>query len=262
MEPAPEVSVVIPFFNEEGNIIPLLEELVPELDGLGLPWEVVAVDDGSQDGTHEELCSAARRWPQLRHLRFAENRGQTAAFDAGFKAARGELIATMDGDRQIDPKDLPLMVEQLRRDGVDFVYGWRRDRRDPFLKRVSTKIANKVRNRLTGEDIADTGCPLKLFRSEVLAGMKLYTGMHRFFITLAHIDGYRSSQMVVRHRPRVVGSSKYGVWNRVFRALKDCLTVRWMQRRHFRYEVEELPADGASGENPSREESSRSEEGA
>ncbi len=148
----------------------------------------------------------------------------------------------MDGDLQIDPKDIPAMLGRLAEGEVDFVYGWRKDRRDPWSKRVSTKIANAVRNRLTREHINDTGCPLKVFRREIIDRMKLFTGMHRFFITLAHMDGWRSAEMVVHHRPRLHGTSKYGMWNRVFRALRDCLVVRWMMKRHLRYEVDEVSA--------------------
>lgn len=255
MSERPHLSVVIPFFNEEGNVLPLFEELVPCFERIEGEVEVVAVNDGSRDRTHEELEEAVRRWPCIRYYAMQENAGQTAAFDAGFKRARGVLVATMDGDRQIDPADLPEMVALLEKEQVDFVYGWRKDRRDSLVKRVSTKVANGVRNWLTKESIPDTGCPLKVFRREVLAGMKLFNGMHRFFITLGHLDGYRSAQMVVRHRARMVGESKYGVWNRVFRALRDCLTVRWMQKRALRYDCREVPsgvtrsgASGATGE--------------
>ncbi|MEZ6196022.1 MAG: glycosyltransferase family 2 protein [Planctomycetota bacterium] len=236
----PDLSIVIPFFNEEDNIAPLFAELLPVLDGIGRPFEVVAVDDGSTDATLERLRHEASLRPEIRLLRQLENRGQTAAFDAGFKAARGALVATMDGDLQIDPSDLPAMIERLETEGVDFVYGRRADRQDSFSKRVSTKIANAIRNRLTWEKIPDTGCPLKLFRAEVVKSFKLHDGMHRFFITLAHIEGFRSTEMRVRHRHRVHGSSKYGVMNRVFRALRDCLVVRWMIVRHLRYRTEEI----------------------
>jgi dolichol-phosphate mannosyltransferase len=242
---APRLSVVIPFFQEQENVAPLFAELLPILAGLPGGYEVVAVDDGSTDGTLAALRAVQTQDDNLRVLVLDRNRGQTAAFEAGFLAARGRLIATMDGDLQIDPRDLPVMVAQLEREGADFVYGWRRDRKDPFLKRVSTRVANAIRNLLTHERIHDTGCPLKVFRRSVIERMKLFSGMHRFFITLAHMDGWRSSEMVVRHRPRRFGRSKYGVRNRVFRALRDCLVVRWMMSRHLRYEVRELPAVAA-----------------
>lgn len=236
----PDVSVVIPFYDEEGNVLPLLDELVPVLRLAAPGFEIVAVDDGSRDGTAAALAAAQARHPALRVLRLRRNSGQTAAFEAGFRAARGRVVVTMDGDLQIDPRDIPLMLDRLARGDVDFVYGRRKDRKDDFVKRVSTRIANAVRNRLTRERIADTGCPLKAFRAEVVKRMKLFTGMHRFFVTLAHLDGFRSAELDVRHRPRHSGRSKYGVWNRVFRALRDCLVVRWMMSRHLRYEVEEV----------------------
>lgn len=239
------LSVVIPFFNEEENVDPLFEELIPVLRGTSREFEVVAVDDGSVDGTAERLRQAASRFPEISVLRIIKNSGQTAAFEAGFRRARFRLVATMDGDLQIDPADLPRMVHQLETGGVDFVYGWRKSRRDPLLKRISTRIANRVRDWLTGESIPDTGCPLKVFKSEVVKRMKLFNGMHRFFITLAHMDGYRSSQMTVNHRPRRHGVSKYGLWNRLFRSLRDCFAVRWMMRRHLKYELAgESPAGG------------------
>lgn len=240
MTSSPEVSVVIPFYNEEHNVLPLFAELSPILADLGKSFEVVAVDDGSSDGTSDGLAEAVRRFPGVRHIRLTRNSGQTAAFEAGFRAARGAVIATMDGDLQIDPRDLPAMLRLREEAKVDFVYGWRKDRQDDFLKRVSTKIANAVRNWLTRERINDTGCPLKVFRREILDRMKLFNGMHRFFITLAHLDGYRSAELIVHHRPRIHGKSKYGVRNRVLRALRDCLVVRWMMSRHLRYEAREV----------------------
>jgi glycosyltransferase involved in cell wall biosynthesis len=246
MAAAPEVSVVIPFYDEEENVAPLFAELVPVLEACAPAYEIVAVNDGSRDRTQQALLEAAGRHPRVRCLRLARNSGQTAAFEAGFRAARGRIVVTMDGDLQIDPRDVPLMLQRLGQGDVDFVYGWRKDRQDDFLKRVSTKVANAVRNRLTRERIPDTGCPLKAFKAEVVKRMKLFTGMHRFFITLAHMDGWRSAQMVVRHRPRQHGRSKYGVWNRVFRALRDCLVVRWMMVRHLRYEVDEAAAPPAA----------------
>ncbi|MAG58410.1 MAG: glycosyltransferase [Planctomycetes bacterium] len=246
---APEVSVVIPFFEEEANVAPLFEELLPILDGMGLGFEVVGVDDGSTDATRARLYEVAARRDEVRVLHFEKNHGQTAAFEAGFAAARGRWIVTMDGDLQIDPADVPRMLAYCDERGVDFVYGWRKDRKDNFVKRASTRIANAVRNFLTHERITDTGCPLKVFRAEILHRMKLFNGMHRFLITLAHMDGWTSAEMVVAHRHRQHGRSKYGVMNRVFRALRDCFSVRWMMKRHLRYDVAESPAS-ATGDEP------------
>ena len=236
----PDLSVVIPFYNEEENITPLFSELYPILSEMGRSFEIVAVNDGSRDQTLRNLRMAQARYPLLRVIDLGRNTGQTAAFEAGFRAAKGRLIATMDGDLQIDPHDLPRMMNLMEEKQVDFVFGWRKNRKDSFLKRVSTKVANAVRNWLTKESIPDTGCPLKLFRAEILKRMKLFNGMHRFFITLAHMDGWTSAQMIVNHRHRQHGESKYGMWNRVFRALRDCFSVRWMMKRHLKYEAYEV----------------------
>ncbi len=238
------LSVVIPVYNEEDNVDPLLAELAPVLDALEPAHEMIQIDDGSRDTTAARLQAAAARYPRLRVLTFAKNAGQSAAFDAGFRAARGAVVATMDGDLQLDPRDLGRLLARLGQGDVDFVYGRRQRRADGVLKLLSTKIANGVRNAITGERIVDTGCPLKVFRREVLDRLALFHGAHRFFITLAHLEGFRSAEEPVAHRPRQAGTSKYGVWNRVFRAWRDCLAVRWMQSRKFRYEVSELDAAG------------------
>lgn len=248
----PHISVVIPVFDEESNVAPLVEELMPVVAGLGVAYEVIVVNDGSRDRTHEALVALRARHPALRYLRLAKNTGQTAGFDAGFRAARGELVVTMDGDLQIDPADIPRLLTRMRQGDVDFVFGRRMKRKDGFLKSASTKIANSVRNWLTGESIVDTGCPLKVLRREVVDRIPLYKGMHRFFITLAHIEGFRTAEVPVAHRPRRSGTSKYGVWNRVFRALRDCLVVRWMQSRHFAYDVAEIGASGNVQQETSR----------
>ncbi|MEE9395096.1 MAG: glycosyltransferase family 2 protein [Planctomycetota bacterium] len=230
----PELSLVIPFFNEEGNVRALFAELDPIVVDLPYGVEVIAVDDGSTDDTATHLAASARRYPNLKILTCAENKGQSAAFALGFRAARGRLVATLDGDLQIDPRDLPEMLNQLERDGVDLVYGWRKERCDPWSKRFSTRIANAVRNFILGESIHDTGCPLKVFRAEVLATLPYFEGMHRFYISLAHRQGWTSSEMIVRHRPRYGGLSKYGIRNRLFRSLRDCLAVRWMDARGWK----------------------------
>jgi glycosyltransferase involved in cell wall biosynthesis len=196
----------------------------------------VLVDDGSTDGSDEIIANLARTGGGfVRGLHLRANRGQTAAFDAGFKAARGRFVVTIDADLQNDPADIPRLVEML--DRYDAAVGYRRQREDTWVRRISSRIANAVRNRLSDDDIIDTGCSLKAFRRECLADLKLYTGMHRFLPTLLRIEGYRVTQLPVSHRPRVAGTSKYGVGNRVFRAFADLLAVRWMKKRHLGYEV-------------------------
>jgi glycosyltransferase involved in cell wall biosynthesis len=238
--------VVVPVFNEEDNVRPLVSELIPALDAITPAHEVILVNDGSRDRTHEELLAVRAGHPgRLRYLRLARNTGQSAAFDAGFRAARGEFVVTMDGDLQIDPADIPRLWARMQQGDVDFVFGRRMNRKDGFVKGASTKIANSIRNLLTGEKIVDTGCPLKVLRREVVDRIPAFSGMHRFYITLAHIEGFRTAEVPVSHRPRRSGKSKYGVFNRVFRALRDCLVVRWMQARHVAYEVAEI---GPAGE--------------
>ena len=234
--PAPYLSVVVPVYDERDNLNPLVEELVPVLASLGRGFEILLVDDGSEDGSAEKIADLVRSHPGVRGLHFRTNRGQTAAFDAGFKAARGRVVVTLDADLQNDPRDIPGLLAALE-EGNDAAVGYRSVRRDSRLKRVSSWIANSVRNALSGDDIIDTGCSLKAFRRESLSRIKLYTGMHRFFPTLLRIEGCRVVQVPVRHRERRAGRSKYGVTNRVFRAFADLLVVRWMKKRHLGYEV-------------------------
>jgi glycosyltransferase involved in cell wall biosynthesis len=211
-------------------------ELLSVLRPLGPPFEILLVDDGSIDGTAEKIAAAARRDPEVRGLHFKSNRGQTAAFDAGFKNARGAIVVTMDADLQNDPRDIPALIAAL--EGHDAAVGYRATRRDTFVRRVSSRIGNALRNRISGDDIIDTGCSLKAFRTEALRSIKLYTGMHRFLPTLIRIEGGRVVQIPVGHRPRTAGASKYGIWNRVFRSFADLLVVRWMTSRHLGYEVD------------------------
>lgn len=231
----PDVSVVVPVFEERENLGPLVDEILVALAPSGLAVEIVLVNDGSRDGSAETIAELARLRPGVRGLHFRENRGQSAAFDAGFKAARGTYVVTMDADLQNDPGDIPALLAAL--EDHDAAVGYRRIRHDSWVRRASSVIANGVRNRLSGDDIVDTGCSLKAFRAEALEGLKLYTGMHRFLPTLLRIEGRSVVQLPVNHRPRRAGRSKYGVWNRVFRAFADLLAVRWMKKRRLGYEV-------------------------
>jgi dolichol-phosphate mannosyltransferase len=232
----PEISIVAPVYNEVENVDPLVAELLAVLRPLGRPFEIVLVDDGSNDGTAAKIAAAARGEPEVRGLHLKANSGQTAAFDAGFKAARGAIVVTIDADLQNDPHDIPALLAAL--DGNAAAVGYRTTRRDTFLRRASSQIANAVRNRISGDDIIDTGCSLKAFRVDALRAIKLYTGMHRFLPTLIRIEGGRVVQIPVGHRPRTAGESKYGLWNRAFRSFADLLVVRWMTSRHLGYEVD------------------------
>lgn len=239
-----KLSIVIPLYNEEECVLPMLTELMPIAQSIDPDVEVILVNDGSTDATHDRILEAQARWPdRIRYLTFKKNCGQTAAIDAGFKHARGDFIVMMDGDMQVDPADLPMMVEKAR--DYDLVHGWRWKRKDTWFKRLQTKIANGVRNWLTKSDVQDTGCPIKVFRREVVETFKLFKGMHRFFVTLARMEGFRTLEVKVNHRPRAAGTSKYGMWNRVFRALRDTFAIRWMMARHYKYEVSEVVAPRA-----------------
>lgn len=236
------LSIVLPAFNEEGNILPLsgeLAEVLPHLAGWSV--ECVFVDDGSTDGTRREMIAARARYPALgiRIIALDGNYGLTTAMDAGFKAARGGVVATLDTDRQNDPRDLPRLLAELGR--ADVVIGIRVRRRDSFVKRASSKIANAIRNRATREEVADTGCSLKVYRKAYLDRLKLFTGLHRFLPTLLKMEGARVAQVPVNHRPRAAGRAKYGLANRLAGPLADLLAVRWMMKRHVRYRTEELP---------------------
>jgi dolichol-phosphate mannosyltransferase len=231
-------SIVIPVYNEEDNIKPLIAELREVLSVLGWSYEIVFVDDGSRDRSLEILKAAASQDPQIRIIRFKKNTGQTAAFDAGFKAVQGDIVVTMDADLQNDPHDIPRLVEKIGE--FDIVCGWRHQRKDPWIKIVSSKIANFVRNKLSQEEIVDTGCSLKAYKRECLQKLKLFNGMHRFLPTLAKMEGCTVTQVKVNHRPRRFGTTKYTISNRMVRAFTDLLAVSWMKRRHLDYKIEEI----------------------
>lgn len=234
------LSVVAPAYNESANLAGLVAEVADVLSPLGRAWEVLIVDDGSTDDSVTTLRALRARYPQLRVIRMARNSGQTAALDAGLKHTRGRFVATLDADRQNDPAEIPRLLAVLESGECDFAGGWRARRNDPWLRRVSTRIANGVRNRLTGERIRDSACGLKVFRRECVAGLKLFHGLHRFLPTLVRLEGFRVREIEVNHRPRTAGAAKYGVWNRVFKALRDTFAVRWMRRRMIRYEASEM----------------------
>ena len=223
----PELSVVIPVFNEGPNIEPLYRELTATLEAWGRPYELVFVDDGSTDGTFAALATLHEGDPRLRAIQFRRNFGQTAAFAAGFAAARGRLIATTDGDLQNDPRDIPMLVGRID-DGFDVVCGWRKERKDPFLsRRLPSMIANRVISWATGVHLNDYGCSLKVFRSEVVKPLRLYGELHRFLPALASEQGVRIAELAVNHRARMHGRSKYGI-GRTLRVILDLITVKFL----------------------------------
>lgn len=232
-----ELSLVVPAYNERDNLAPLLAEITAALSGTS--YEVIIVDDGSSDGSLDALKALRRQYAELRVIAFERNAGQTAAFAAGFRAARAPIVVTLDADLQNDPADIPKIVDTLQRSGATAVAGYRAARRDTAWKRLQSRIANGVRNHLNGEVIRDTGCSLKAFRIEAVKDLPLFTGMHRFLPTLIKMRGGTVTEVAVGHRPRKYGVTKYGMWNRVLRSLADAFAVRWMQRRALRYRIKE-----------------------
>ena len=223
----PEISVVIPLFNEIENVEDLCRELKGALDPLNRPYEVLLVDDGSKDGTGARAQALAKDDPALRVLRLRRNFGQTAAFSAGFDHARGLLVVTSDGDLQNDPRDIGAMLSKLEEgEGYDIVCGWRKNRHDPLSKKIPSFFANHLISWATGVEIHDYGCSLKVLRADVVKGIRLYGEMHRFIPAVASSMGVRVAEVVVNHRPRTRGVSKYGI-GRTTRVLLDLFTVKF-----------------------------------
>ena len=232
-----EISVVVPVFNEEGNLPVLIPTLVEVLKGLGRSYEMIFVDDGSSDGSRRVLREMASQYPFIRVLRLKENRGLSTALVAGIREARVKKIAQRDSDLQNDPADIPRLLEYL--DRYDMATGWRQKREDSWLKKISSKIGNSVRNRVSGEDIHDSACTLRAFKKECIQEIPVFNGMHRFLSTLVKMGGYRIIEVPVSHHPRKSGKSKYNIRNRAMRSFIDLLGVRWMKGRRIQYDVEE-----------------------
>jgi dolichol-phosphate mannosyltransferase len=232
-----EISVVVPVYNEEGNLRVLIPKLIGVLEGLECSFEMIFVDDGSSDGSPNILRDMASQYPSLRVLRLRENRGLSTALVAGIRETRGEKIVTLDSDLQNDPADIPKLLEYL--DRYDMATGWRQKREDSWLKKISAKIANAVRNWVSGENIHDSACTLRAFKKECIQDIPAFNGMHRFLSTLVKMEGYRIIEVPVSHHPRRFGKSKYNIRNRMVRSFIDLLAVRWMKRRTIHYDIEE-----------------------
>jgi len=237
--PTLDVALVIPVYNERDNLPLLIDEITHAVGGTGRRYEIVAVDDASTDGSLDVLRGLERDHPELRVVALAEHAGQTAALAAGFRAACSRVVVTLDADLQNDPADVPALLAELERSSAAAVVGYRVNRHDSGWKRLQSRIANGVRNRLNRETIRDTGCSLKAFRADAVRALPLFDGMHRFLPTLVRMGGGTVVEVPVRHRPRRFGRTKYGMWNRVFRSFADALAVRWMQRRALRYRIRE-----------------------
>jgi glycosyltransferase involved in cell wall biosynthesis len=233
----PWISVVIPIKDERDNLLALTDQLIKVLQGReeskNAPFEIIYVDDGSTDGSSEILDRLASEHRAVTVLHFDRNYGQSAGFDAGFKRSSGALVVTMDGDLQNDPEDIGLLLSYAN--DYDLVCGWRTERHDTVMRKISSRVANVVRNAVTGDRVHDTGCSLKIFRRRVIDRLPLFNGMHRFFPALALMHGFTVTEVPVRHHPRRHGISKYGVGNRLFKGLYDLMAVRWMHSRVLRY---------------------------
>lgn len=237
----PGLAVVIPFHNEQGNVVALIEEIESVVAGVG-DYELIAVDDGSTDATARVLERVAARLPALRILSLGRNRGQSAAIVNGVRAARAPLIATLDGDGQNPPQDIPRLLQAYHAGCANrplLVMGWRRARSDSVLRRLSSRFANRLRNVLLGDGCPDTGCGLKVFARDDFLGLPAFDHMHRFLPALFVRAGGEVVSIAVSHRPRRSGRSKYGVRNRLWVGLVDLVGVLWLQRRACRFEAEE-----------------------
>lgn len=232
-------SVVVPLKNEEENIRDLIQELEPIMASLEKPWELLCIEDGSTDNTLAILKDLARSKPYLKIVAFTKNYGQSSAFDAGFRQAQGEFVITLDGDRQNDPADIPAMLKAMG--NGDMVCGHRQKRRDTWVKKITSKLANFVRRRVCEDGVQDTGCSLKVYRTSSLRKIKMYQGMHRFLPALFKIEGFNIIELPVNHRERTKGKTKYNFFNRSFNTIADMLAVRWMKKRHLNYQIKERP---------------------
>lgn len=230
-------SIIIPIYNEEENIIPLIEEIEKAMQPFQEPWEVLCIDDGSSDSSLNILKDLQKTKNFVRILVFDKNYGQTSAFDAGFKNGRGEIFITMDGDRQNDPNDIPKLIEALN--DCDMACGWRVNRKDTWTKRVTSSIANMVRSRVCQDGLQDANCSLKAFSSEKFRSIKMFHGMHRFLPTLFSIEGFIIKPIPVNHRERPRGTSKYSIFNRFLGPITDMFAVYWMRKRHLSYRFKE-----------------------
>jgi len=227
-----DISIIVPVFDEEDNVLPLAREIAGALDREPRTFELVFVDDGSRDKTWDRIQEARRLDPRVRGVRHARNSGQSSALWTGIESTTGGFIGTLDGDLQNDPADLPRLFAELN--GVDFVSGIRVNRQDNWLRRISSGIARRARKAVLGADIRDTGCALRAFKRAALDGVFPFSGWHRFLPILVQGAGATTKEVPVNHRPRVAGVSKYGVWDRLGRGIFDLIGVRWYQKRRLR----------------------------
>lgn len=234
----PEISVVLPCHNEQDNLQPLVDAIRKALDPLPRSYEIVITDDRSSDGSWALLQKLAAADARIRAQRFEKQCGQSAALWAGMRAAHGKIIVTLDADLQNDPADLPKLLAGL--DKADCVCGSRveaRGKGDSWVRVASSRIANGIRNKLSGETITDAGCCYRAFKRECIAEVKFFNGGHRFLPTLIKMEGYTVTEVAISHHPRAAGQAHYGVWNRLFKSFYDLLAVRWMKKRFLKFKV-------------------------
>ena len=235
----PILSICVPVYNEKDNLPLLHEAIIAVVDPASIAMELILVDDGSTDGSWQAIEALVAKDPRVRGLKFKFNCGETAASDAGLRAARGKYVMTMDADLQNDPKDIPAFLQAMET-GVDCVCGSRvavRSQGDNKVKVISSRVANWVRNKLSNENISDAGCTYRCFKRECVSKLKLYRGLHRFIPTLLKMEGYTVTEINVSNNPRLHGESKYGVWNRLFKSFRDLLAIRWMKSRILGYQI-------------------------
>ena len=240
-----DLSLVIPVFNEQDNLRKLMREIGSALVPLNILYEVVFVDDGSDDASLLVLKEITSTCAEVRFISFEQNMGQSAAFCAGFDEARAPIIATMDADLQNDPADIPAMLSMYNK-GHDLVIGWRMKREDVWIKRIGSKVANAIRNSFTHESVKDSGCSLKIMNTVLVRSLPRFNGMHRFLPTLMKMHGASVAEIKVNHRPRHHGKSKYGTLDRAVAGGYDLLGVRWLLKRHFSYSIKERSGKNSS----------------
>lgn len=243
----PYLSLVVPAYNEQESLPTLLSRVEQALLHLGKPFEVIIVDDGSTDDTPGLLADARKSRAWLRVIRMQRNSGQSAAFEAGFDAARGDVIATIDADLQNDPEEIPRLVALLDEKQVDMITGWRRDRQDTPFRRWQSRQANRIRNWITEETVNDSASSLKVYRARAIKGLRLFRGAHRYFPTLVKMRGCTVFETPVKHSQRFAGTAKYGFGNRAFVGIMDLFGVRWMKKRYLRYQADEVKSTNGQG---------------
>jgi len=224
-----DISVIIPAYNEEQNVIPLYKELTQVLVSLNRSYEIIFIDDASTDTTYQKIDNLRASDPLLKVIKFRKNFGQSAAMKAGFDHAQGKIIITLDADLQNDPHDIPQMIEKLEQEKIDVVCGWRFDRKDPFFKKIFSRYANRFRAFLTGETIHDSGCTLRIYKQDAVKDIELYGELHRYIPALLLWMGYKVGELKTNHRERASGKSKYN-WKRIMKGFLDLLVISFWQK--------------------------------